>query len=285
MPERTSWLAAAIDLDGRQRRRRCRAVLLQPAQDVLDVDDGVVDQLADGDGQAAQRHGVDRQAEGLEDQHGDQDRERDGRERDERSRARSSGTGTGRRRRRAPASTSTRSTLAIEVSMKVACRNWILVAVTPAGSVFWMLVELRLDRARQRDGVGGRLLLDAEDDGGLAHEAGVAALDARREVDLRDLAQQDRRGPGAWRPRGCAGPRGASVQADVADQVLAARAGRRSRRRCWRRSGASAASSSVERDVEPAHHRAGRARPGTGAPRRRSGSPARRRGWSGAAGG
>ena len=37
-----------------------------------------------------------------------------------------------------PASTSTRSTLAIDVSMKVAWRNWILLAVTPAGSVLWM---------------------------------------------------------------------------------------------------------------------------------------------------
>ena len=36
------------------------------------------------------------------------------------------------------ASTSTRCTLPIEVSMKVACRNWMLVADTPGGSVFWI---------------------------------------------------------------------------------------------------------------------------------------------------
>ena len=34
------------------------------------------------------------------------------------------------------ASSRTRWTLPIEVSMKVACRNWILVAVTPGGNVF-----------------------------------------------------------------------------------------------------------------------------------------------------
>jgi hypothetical protein len=36
------------------------------------------------------------------------------------------------------ASSSTRWTLPIDVSMKVACRNWMLLADTPAGSVFWM---------------------------------------------------------------------------------------------------------------------------------------------------
>ena len=67
------------------------------------------------------------------------------------------------------ASTSTRSTLSIDVSMKVACRNWTLLAVTPCGQGLLDAVELRLDGARQADGVGGRLLLDADDDGGLAH--------------------------------------------------------------------------------------------------------------------
>ena len=36
------------------------------------------------------------------------------------------------------ASTSTRFRLSIDVSMKVACRNWTLVAEMPAGSVRWM---------------------------------------------------------------------------------------------------------------------------------------------------
>jgi hypothetical protein len=38
----------------------------------------------------------------------------------------------------AAASSSTRATFAMEVSMKVACRNWTLVAEMPAGSVFWI---------------------------------------------------------------------------------------------------------------------------------------------------
>jgi hypothetical protein len=36
-------------------------VFLQAPQDVFDADHGIIDQAADGDGQAAQRHGVDRQ--------------------------------------------------------------------------------------------------------------------------------------------------------------------------------------------------------------------------------
>jgi hypothetical protein len=66
------------DLDRMQPAVRVvRPICLQPPQHVLDTDHRVVDQTADGDGQAAQRHGVDRQAEVLEDQRGDEDRDRE----------------------------------------------------------------------------------------------------------------------------------------------------------------------------------------------------------------
>ena len=55
-----------------------RGVLAQPPEDVLHVDDGVVDQRADGDGHAAQGHGVDRRPERLQDQHRRDERQRDG---------------------------------------------------------------------------------------------------------------------------------------------------------------------------------------------------------------
>ena len=64
--------------------RRGQTVQLQPAQHVLDTDHGIVHQFADGDGQAAQRHGVDRQAEVMEDQRRDQQRHRDRRQRNHR---------------------------------------------------------------------------------------------------------------------------------------------------------------------------------------------------------
>ena len=59
------------------------SVLAQPAEDVLHAHDGVVDQFADGHGQAAERHRVDRHVEPLEDQARHDDRKRNGRQRDE----------------------------------------------------------------------------------------------------------------------------------------------------------------------------------------------------------
>ena len=87
--------------DGKRRRRlRLGPVLAQAPEHVLDADDGVIDQLADGDRESAQRHGVDGEAEQLEHDHRHQHGDRDGRQRNEPSCASSSGTGTGPRQRR-----------------------------------------------------------------------------------------------------------------------------------------------------------------------------------------
>jgi hypothetical protein len=40
-------------------------VFTQAAEDVFDIDDGVVDDHADGDGEAAEGHGVHADAEGI----------------------------------------------------------------------------------------------------------------------------------------------------------------------------------------------------------------------------
>jgi hypothetical protein len=82
MPERTSSEAAAITSS--HRARLGQAVFLQAAQHVFDIHHRVVHQLADGDGQAAQRHGVDRQAEVAEHQRRHQQRHRNGHQRDQR---------------------------------------------------------------------------------------------------------------------------------------------------------------------------------------------------------
>ena len=58
-------------------------VQAEAAVDVLHVDHGVVDQCADGDGEAAERHGVDRHPHDLEDDEGGEHRQRDGDEGDE----------------------------------------------------------------------------------------------------------------------------------------------------------------------------------------------------------
>ena len=119
--------------------------------------------------------------------------------------------------------------------MKVACRNWTFVAETPCGSVLLDVGERRLDLAREVDRVGAGLLLDRDDHGRLALEAGIAALDARREVHLRDLMQEDGLALLCRPPPCCAGPP-AAWSGRRCGSGTRARAGRRSRRRCWCRS-------------------------------------------------
>ena len=79
---RRRWRCTSSEAPTMVRHRMHPAVgdlLAQAAQDVLHIDHRVVDQLADGDSQAAQGHGiVDRQAEPVEDQDGRQDGQRDG---------------------------------------------------------------------------------------------------------------------------------------------------------------------------------------------------------------
>jgi hypothetical protein len=82
MAERTSRVAAAMTSS--TGRGEARAVLLEPAQHVLHPHHRVVHQLADGDGQPAQGHGVDGQAEVAEHQRRDQQGHRDRHEGDER---------------------------------------------------------------------------------------------------------------------------------------------------------------------------------------------------------
>ena len=94
------------------------------------------------------------------------------------------------------------------------------------------LAERGLDLAGQRDGVGARLLLDADDDGRLALVAGVAALDAGRELDGRDLLQQDRLAVAVERRRCWRGPR-AAWSGRHCGSGIRGRSDRRSRRRCW----------------------------------------------------
>ena len=184
MPERTSCEAAHHHVEYRARIAG-RAVLAQPAEDVLDVHHRVVDQRADGDGDAAERHGVDGQPGEIEDRRRGQDRNRVSRSARSRWSASSAGTRTARRPPRWQPRPARSCTLRIDVSMKFACRKMIWSALMPCGR---LRVELRqcacFDLAGQRDGVDVRLLLDRDHHGGLAHVAAVAALDLGREFDV-----------------------------------------------------------------------------------------------------
>ena len=69
------------------RRRHATArqpVLSQPSDDVLDVDDGVVHERAQGDDQPRERHRVDRLVLRVEHEQGRRDRQRDGQQADQR---------------------------------------------------------------------------------------------------------------------------------------------------------------------------------------------------------
>ena len=80
----------------------------------------------------------------------------------------------------------------IEASMKLAWRKVTRGASMPAGRDAFSPTRASSMDLRERDGVGGRLLLDAQDHGRLAFVAGVAALECRGEGHLGDLAHQDR---------------------------------------------------------------------------------------------
>ena len=73
-------------IDDLQRRAllfsRETGVLPEPPRDVLDIDDGVVDERADGDGHPAQGHAVDRQAREAKTNDGGQQRQRNRHQRD-----------------------------------------------------------------------------------------------------------------------------------------------------------------------------------------------------------
>ena len=81
--ERISSDASRTTSSARPRRRE-RRVLAQAAHDVLDVDDRVVDEHADRDREAAERHRVERVAEVVEHERRGDQRQRNRDERDQR---------------------------------------------------------------------------------------------------------------------------------------------------------------------------------------------------------
>ncbi|MNQ96758.1 hypothetical protein D3C85_1123760 [compost metagenome] len=164
---------------------------LQPAQHVLHAHHGIVDQSTDSDGQATEGHGVDRQAEVLEHQTGDEDRHRNGRQRNDGGAQRAEEEEQDRRDEHRGAD---------QLALQGADRG-----LDEAGLAEGHLGSLhagrqrlahfpqrRLESAGQLDGIGCRLFLDAEDHRCLAFEAGVAALQGRGKGHFGDLPQQNR---------------------------------------------------------------------------------------------
>ena len=117
------------------------------------------------------------------------------------------------------ASSSTRCDVADRGSMKLACRNRIWSALMPCGKL-GQICERLLDLLGETHRVDAGLLFDRDDHGGLAHEAGVAALDLGCERDGRHLPQQDRAALDG-RDHDAAQIVQAGRAADIADEIFA----------------------------------------------------------------
>ena len=142
----------------------------------------------------AERHRVDGGAEGAEHQHRGRQRQRHRGQRDGRGAevGQEDSTTTPRpagRRRAAPS-----TTLSTATSMKSAWRKIRRSIVMPAGSSRCSASSSRR-AARQLERVGARLLLHADDDGGLAVARAFAALQRRALAHVGHLAHQHGRSP------------------------------------------------------------------------------------------
>ena len=177
--------------DGKRRRRlRLGPVLAQAPEHVLDADDGVVDQLADGDRESAQRHRIDGEAEQLKDDHRHQHGYRNGRQRNE---------------RRAPVHQEQEQDHGDDdegldqnsqhiVDRDLDERSLPKQHVDGGDALRQDALEIAqggLNLPGQLEGVGVGLFLNAKDDGGIAHVSGVAAFDTRRIVHRGDLTEPD----------------------------------------------------------------------------------------------
>ena len=197
---------------------------LEPPQRIFQPDNRVIDQLADGNRQPAQGHGVDRQAEPLKHQRGDQKRQRNRGERNQRH----APVAEHRKQHYGHHHSGLR-----QLSLEVIDRAFNETGL-PEGDLrrsqtgrhgLAQFGQRRLDLPRQLHGVGTGLFLYAENHRRLAVEAGITALDCGCKRHRGNLLEQDRLGDGAALMRGHR-HRGQIVKRSRtckrADQILAA---------------------------------------------------------------
>ena len=170
--------------------RRGQTVQLEPAQHVFDTDHGIVDQFADGDGQAAEGHGVDRQAEVMEDQRRGQQRHRDRHQRNDGGADIEQEQEQDHRNQDGPV-----AQRFLDVVHRVLDEVGLLEEEVgrfdPLGQAFAQFCDSLFDFASKGHAVGGGLLLHRQDDCRLASVTAIAALDCRRQPDVGQLLEQD----------------------------------------------------------------------------------------------
>ena len=190
--DRVANLAARlIHHPQRRLRRRETAVFAEAAKDVLDVDDRVVDELADRHGQAAERHRVDRHSQPFEDQPRDHDREGNGGERDEGGAEVEEEEKEHDDHEHAAVAEGLDDVADAQVDERLLLVNlWIDSDVGRERRA--QFIEGPGDVFRQSPCVGPRLLGDDEHDRGKAVDGSVATLDLGRLGDAGDLAEHHR---------------------------------------------------------------------------------------------
>ena len=190
--DRVSYFARGItdDVDGWTRALEA-AVLAEAPEHVLDVDDRVVDELANGDGEAAEGHGVDGETKGAKDERRDDERQRDGGQRDRRR------PEVEEEQEQHDGDENCPVTQALDHIVNGALDEGRLAEETridgDAGRHrLLQLGDGDVDPLRQSDGVRAGLLLNRQDRRGLRVNRGVSALDSRSLAHGGDLPERHR---------------------------------------------------------------------------------------------
>ena len=171
--------------------RALRPVVAQAPQDVLHIDDGIVHEFADGDGETAERHRVDGETQQREHRGGRENRDGDGGERDQRG-PQVHEEGEQHHRHHGHGLDQHRDHVAKRRLDEIRLAEQDVAGLDPVRQGGADFLERRLDLAGQTHGVDARLLLDGNHHRGIAHETAIAALGPRPEGDLGDLPQVDR---------------------------------------------------------------------------------------------
>ena len=194
--------------------------MLEPAQGVFHIDHGVIDQLAHGNRDPAQRHDVDRQPQVVKNQHRRRQRKRNRSQRDQGRARREQKRKQDDRHHDGPVAQRL-GHVAGGGADEVGLAKQDLGRSQPGRSARVELGQRSFDLLGQAQRVGTGLLLYAHHHRRGGVEAGVAALHAGGKAHVRDLLQQDR-APVAPGHRQALQVFDAVAAPDVADQVLAA---------------------------------------------------------------
>ena len=172
-------------------------VLAQAPADVLDVDDGVVDQRAHGDGHAPEGHAVDGQPQRAQPDHRGQQRQRDG-EQGDGPRPRAGEEEQGHRGHEQRAVAQRAGQVAHRELDEVGLPEQPRVELHAGRQTGLHVVEHAIELARQRQRVDVGLPVDAEDDGGPPVARSVPAAERGADLDRGHVRDPD--GAGAARP-------------------------------------------------------------------------------------